>query len=106
MGAFVDFFGFDAMADLAFNETFSFLENENTGDLAGLVRKGLKMTELIRNVQWLTPIFNYLPMSKEDREKTAGFAKTSKEHFNKRLAMGTEPSDLFTYLLSQDETGK
>ncbi|OQV00819.1 hypothetical protein CLAIMM_06267 [Cladophialophora immunda] len=106
VGAFIDFFGFDAMADLAFNETFSFLENESSGELAGLVRKGLKMTELIRNVQWLTPIFKYLPMDPEDKAQTERFAKTSAEQFEKRLAMGTEPTDLFTYLLAHDESGR
>jgi hypothetical protein len=107
VGAYIDFFGFDAMADLAFNETFSFLENENSGELPDLVRKGLKTTELVRNVHWLSPIFKYLPMDQEDKAKTARFAKTSAEFFEKRLAMGTEPTDLFTYLLGQDpESGQ
>ncbi|OAL33727.1 hypothetical protein AYO20_07065 [Fonsecaea nubica] len=106
VGAFIDYFGFDAMADLAFNETFSFLENESSGELADLVRKGLKMTELIRNVQWLTPIFKYLPMDPEDKAQTERFAKTSAEQFEKRLAMGTKPTDLFTYLLAHDESGR
>ncbi|OAP58405.1 hypothetical protein AYL99_07495 [Fonsecaea erecta] len=106
VGAFIDYFGFDAMADLAFNETFSFLENESSGELAVLVRKGLKMTEMIRNVQWLSPIFKYLPMDPEDKAQTERFAKTSAEHFEKRLAMGTKPTDLFTYLLAHDEDGK
>ncbi|KIX93474.1 uncharacterized protein Z520_10894 [Fonsecaea multimorphosa CBS 102226] len=106
VGAFIDYFGFDAMADLAFNETFSFIENEDSGELAVLVRKGLKMTELVRNVQWLAPIFKYLPMDPEDKAQTERFARTSAEHFEKRLAMGTKPTDLFTYLLAHDENGK
>lgn len=102
VGAFVDFFGFDAMADLAFNETFAFIEDESSGELAHLVRQGLKMTEMIRNVHWLSPIFKYLPMDPEDVAQTERFAKTSAEHFEKRLAMGTKPTDLFTYLLGND----
>jgi hypothetical protein len=90
------------MADLAFNETFSFIEKESSGELAELVRKGLKMTELIRNVQWLSKIFKYLPMDPEEKAKTMRFAQTSVEHFEKRLAMGTKPTDLFTYLLDEE----
>jgi hypothetical protein len=94
------------MADLAFNQTFSFIENENSGELAPLVRKALQITDLYRNVPWITPIFKYLPMDPQDKVQTERFAKTSAEHFEKRLAMGTEPSDLFTYLLAKDEEGK
>jgi hypothetical protein len=100
----VDCFAFDVMGDLAFNETFGFIKEKKADSLAGFVRSGLKTTHFFRNINWLAPLYPFLPKDPSTKDQLAQFVKLSSNMYLKRRAMGTEPHDLFTHLLKPDET--
>jgi hypothetical protein len=108
IGAWIDFFAFDTMGDLAFDDTFGFLEAGKIESLSGFVRLALKMTHLVGNVSWSAPLWKkgYVPIDSDLADNAKAFKEVSKAQFQKRYKLGTKPRDLFSYILrTEEETG-
>jgi cytochrome P450 len=94
-----DYFAFDAMGDLAFNEPFHLITTPTPRTYSSFVRKGMQIYATLSSVPWIAPIASYLPVPSSVKTQARAFSALGKEQYRKRRSQGTSPNDLFSHLI-------
>jgi cytochrome P450 len=97
-----DYFAFDAMGDLAFNEPFHLISPTGPRTYSSFVRKGMQIYATLSSVPWIAPIASYLPVPSDVKTQARAFSALGKAQYAKRRQQGTAPNDLFSHLIRGD----
>lgn len=72
-------------------------------DLPACIREGIKLNFLLSSVSWLSPFFQWIPISKTVKEQTRRSALLARQQYEQRRPQGTEPNDIFSHILAGNE---
>ncbi|OQU94366.1 hypothetical protein CLAIMM_00727 [Cladophialophora immunda] len=98
-----DYYAFDVMGGLAFNKDFGLLTGEGPRNYSSFIRSGIKMFYLVANIPWISPLVFLFPIPEELRRNTAKFTELGSKQYEERRAQGTEPNDIFSFLIAAKE---
>ena len=64
------------------------------------------MNFLLASVSWLSPFFQWIPISKSIKDQTRRSAFLARQQYEQRRPQGTEPNDIFSHILAGNEKQK
>ncbi|KAJ9625987.1 hypothetical protein H2204_010286 [Knufia peltigerae] len=105
MKLLIDWLTFDIMGDLAFSKSFGMMHDGGPRYYTEAVRRAIRLRNTIGQVPWMSTVSYLLPVDPEFRKKAQKFTTLSKAIFDERKAKGTEPNDIFSYILASDKDG-
>lgn len=54
---------------------------------------------MVANIPWISSIVFLIPMSEEVKKKASQFRELGSKQYDERRIQGTEPNDIFSYLI-------